>query len=235
MMIRIVSFNIHKGYNFLNRRYTLDIIRQLLENFSPDIVLLQELHGMHPKSHPREKSPLEDLADKHWPFYSHGVNSVYESGFHGNAVLSRYPIKSWQNIDISTNRLERRGLLECEVQINSDVRLRVFCTHLNLAPPGQVRQAQKVVDLINPQFIQSPLVLAGDFNDWTGVVRRRLTRDGDFEALEKTKTFPSTFPLLSLDGFYFKGLKIHSFQRIDDFRHGSDHLPILVDCQVPSF
>ncbi len=233
MNLRFISFNIHKGYNLLKRRYSLNIVRELLETYNPDIVMLQELHGLHPKYHKSEIAPLEELADKHWPFYSHGVNSVYKSGFHGNAILSRYPIKDWQNTNISTNPIERRGLLRGQIQLTPDMELNIFCTHLNLTPPGQTKQAQKIMSEVSPLFHLSPLVLAGDFNDWTGAVRKLITQSGDLNTLPKTKTFPSMAPLLSLDGFYYHGLKILDFQPIKDFRHCSDHLPLLIDCQTP--
>jgi len=233
MKIRIISFNIHKGYSLFNQKYTLNIVRELLRSYKPDIVLLQELHGLHPYKYNVEKTPLEELADEHWPFYSHGVNSVYKENFHGNAILSRYPIKSWNNLDISTNPLEKRGLLHSQIELDKSNVLDVFCTHLNLTPPGQSRQTKTILDQVNPLISKSPLILAGDFNDWAGAVRNIILKNSELLTIESLKTFPSIFPLLSLDGFFYKSLEVVKYERINDFKYYSDHLPILIDCEVP--
>jgi endonuclease/exonuclease/phosphatase family metal-dependent hydrolase len=233
MNLRVISFNIHKGYNLLKRRYSLSVVRELLETYNPDLVLLQELHGLHPKAHLGEKSPLEELADKHWPFYSFGVNSVYGSGFHGNAIISRYPIKTWNNLDLSTNPLERRGLLHAQVDLQMAPPLHVLCTHLNLTPPGQYRQAQIIMENVQSFDEDARVILGGDFNDWSGGVGRRIIKDSRFQRIERMRSFPSYFPLLCLDGFFYRGLEVLKSNLIKDFSHSSDHLPILVDCLFP--
>jgi endonuclease/exonuclease/phosphatase family metal-dependent hydrolase len=231
MKIRVISFNIHKGYSLFKRRYTLDIVRELLKSYKPDIVLLQELHGLHPTIFGRDKTPLEDLADEHWPFYRHGINSAYKNNYHGNAILSRYPIKSWYNFDISTNPLEKRGLLHSQIELGKTRVIDVFCTHLNLAPPGQNRQIKFVLDQISPFNSDSSSILAGDFNDWTGSIRKTILRDSDLLAINKLRTFPSIAPVLSLDGFFYSSLKVTNYTKINDFKFYSDHLPLLVDCE----
>ena len=39
----------------------------------------------------------------------YGMNCVYQHGHHGNAVVSRHPIPTWENIDISHHPVESRG------------------------------------------------------------------------------------------------------------------------------
>lgn len=56
---------------------------------------------------------LEALADKQWPHFAYGRNAVYDNGHHGNAILSRYPIRETSNFDVSQHSTESRGVLSC--------------------------------------------------------------------------------------------------------------------------
>ena len=51
------------------------------------------------------------LAEGVWPNTAYGGNAIYDHGHHGNAILSRFPILSSHNQDISELRFERRGML----------------------------------------------------------------------------------------------------------------------------
>ncbi len=69
--LRILTYNIHKGYSSGNRRFMLDSMRQRIAETHADIVFLQEIHGKSPKSekaqkkHPYpEQSQFEYLADQ---------------------------------------------------------------------------------------------------------------------------------------------------------------------------
>ncbi len=53
--IRIITWNIHKGFNFGNTRFVLHQIREMLHNVNADIVFLQEIHGSQKKHEKIEK------------------------------------------------------------------------------------------------------------------------------------------------------------------------------------
>src|SRR5687767_3184071 len=112
---RVLSYNIHKGFS-MDRRLVLSAIKEAIQSTKAEIVFLQEVIGEHSKHAKRvsdwpEDSHFEFLADSIWEHFAYGKNAVYTEGHHGNAILSRRPITFWENIDISNNRLERRGLL----------------------------------------------------------------------------------------------------------------------------
>ena len=44
----------------------------------------------------------------------YGKNAMYPHGHHGNAILSRLPIRQFANHDISDHALEKRGLLHAD-------------------------------------------------------------------------------------------------------------------------
>jgi endonuclease/exonuclease/phosphatase family metal-dependent hydrolase len=232
MKIRVITFNIHKGFGASGLKYNLILIKKLLVKYSPDIVLIQEMHGLHPKNHSHLPSPLELLADEHWPFYNHGVNSVYSKNFHGNAILSKFPILKTNNLNISTNKLEKRGLLQAQLKINNSV-LDIFCTHLNLLPKGQDVQINKILNFIKSESKTSNLILAGDFNDWTRSIKSKtLSSDLDLNSIPRFNTFPSYLPVLPLDGLYYRGLKMLQSGVIKEFRNYSDHLALFADLEL---
>ena len=205
-------------------------IRDVLKNIEADVILLQEIHGHHPKDYINVNPPLEELADTYWPHFRHGVNSVYPSNFHGNAIMSRYPIVEWSNTDISTNKLEKRGFLHSKILYDGKVPIDLFCTHLNLFPTGQFKQWRRIQSLIEELQTSDHVVVAGDFNDWTYMSHKRL--GPKFQSVPFYKTYPSHFPILSLDRLYFKGFELVSSSTLKEYKSFSDHLPIFADLQL---
>ncbi|WP_413894647.1 endonuclease/exonuclease/phosphatase family protein [Pantoea ananatis] len=63
------------------------------------------------------QSQYEFLADTLWPQFAYGRNAVYPHGHHGNALLSRFPIASFVNRDVSIAGHEHRGLLHAVLEI----------------------------------------------------------------------------------------------------------------------
>ena len=70
--LRILSYNIHKGFSQGNRRFVLERIRQVLEITNADIVFLQEVLGEHTGHASRvdewpAQPQFEYIAEKLWP------------------------------------------------------------------------------------------------------------------------------------------------------------------------
>ena len=229
MKIRIVTFNMHKGYSLFKRNYSLDNIKFLLDELQPDIVFLQELHGYHPENYSGLITPLEALADTNWPHFRHGINSIYPSNFHGNAIMSRFPIILWNNTDISTNFIEKRGLLHARIEIKTKSHIDLFCTHLNLSPIGHYHQLKNIAQLLHDKTRSAHSILAGDFNDWNFLAHRQFTKIEKFNSTPLLKTFPSFLPILTLDRLYYKGFDLIDSWVSQDFKQCSDHLPIIVE------
>ena len=119
-LINIATYNIHKGFSQFNRRMVVHELRDRLRSLNSDIVFLQEVQGLHIGHGQRFQSwpaqpQHEFLAHAVWSDIAYGSNAIYEHGHHGNAILSRYPIVSRANQDISGHRFERRGALLAQV------------------------------------------------------------------------------------------------------------------------
>ncbi len=246
MILKILSYNIHKGFDWNNRNYFLKEIKDFIKSADVDIVFLQEVVG---KNTYLEKSGLIDtqfefLADELWPHYSYAHNAVYDHGHHGNLILSKYPILSFENINLSTNKFEQRGFLICKIALSESNRyFYAACSHLNLLNRGRQIQYQRIKQILdNDQFNSVSMILAGDFNDWnkksSHIIENQLHFIEVFKELsgDYAKTFPAPLPLLCLDRVYIRNATVlnakvfHASKRSNPINHFSDHLPIY--CEV---
>lgn len=220
-MIKIATYNIHKGYSQFNRRFVLQELRERLHEINADIVFLQEVKGADRRSSQRRHfdgahPQHEFLAGESWLHHAYGKNSVYESGHHGNAILSRYPIVKWDNQDISAHRFESRGLLHCEMQMpGTDKVLHCLCVHLGLFSRGRIQQMEELVKRVNTIVPDdAPMIIAGDFNDWLNhaeeaMVQRLHVKEAFEHSMGKlARTYPCKFPMLRMDRIYYRGLTV---------------------------
>lgn len=246
MKLSILSYNIHKGFNFGNRSFVLSEIRDAVRKLSVDLVFLQEVLGDH-KVHAQRlddwpnQSQFEFLADEIWPHYSYGKNAVYDAGHHGNAILSKYPIIQSENVDISTNRFEMRGILHVTLEIpETGARIHCINVHLNLLHLGRAHQVRQLCERVKTFIPEGePWILAGDFNDWSERLSRVL--EGETGARDifrflkgkPTATFPSKFPILKFDRIYLSGFQSHSAEVLtgDPWNRLSDHSPIRAEIE----
>lgn len=223
--LTVASYNIHKGYSQFNRRFVLHELRERLRVLDADIVFLQEVKGADRRSRVRHHfegshPQHEFLAHESWLHHAYGQNSVYESGHHGNAILSRYPILAWDNQDISAHRFESRGVLHCEIECpGSNVVLHSLCVHLGLFMRGRNRQMGTLVERIQRVVpAEAPLIIAGDFNDWNNHAGHLLAKElGLHEVFEEStgklaRTFPCAAPMLRMDRIYVRGFAVQQTQ-----------------------
>ncbi len=249
--LRVLSYNIHKGFNaskpFGNQKFVLSRIRQAIRDVHADVVCLQEVLGAH-EGH-REKisdwpsqSQFEYLADEIWPHYAYGKNAIYTAGHHGNAILSKYPFIFSENIDVSMNRFERRGLLHGVMKIpGKKAPLHVICVHLGLLEADRKAQVRRICDRIESHVPHNePLLICGDFNDW--LVRASKALQDKLEVLEAfhaingshARTFPSWMPALCLDRIYFRGMEVESARQLTGkpWTELSDHIALYAEMDL---
>ena len=102
------------------------------------------------------------LADTIWK-HCYGRNAVYPHGDHGNALLSRFPIRAFTNHDASIGRFEARGLLHCILDMPDDLPpLHAICVHLGLRETHRRQQLKQLCALIQEEVPpEAPLVVAG--------------------------------------------------------------------------
>ncbi len=226
----------------MNRLVQLGGMRDALKPLAPDVLCLQEVQGQHLKraiafnefpDQPQHEWFGEYLALSS----SYGANADYAHGHHGNAVLSRHPLDPKHNVNITVNQLEKRGVLHCEIHpAGWTVPLTVLCCHLNLLHRDRAKQYAAIRDYIMGEIdADAPLVLAGDFNDWSKKASDALAELGLTDAYHKhhgcyAKSFPARLPVLPLDRVYMKNLTVLEARVLSGapWSHLSDHLPLSV-------
>ena len=165
-VIRVVSYNIHKGRSAMGSRDSLSDLRLGLYNLRPDLLFLQEVQGRNERRinlHAQHESLAAVLSMD----AAYGCNAVRQQTDHGNALLSRYPILRYEHQDISDHKLEQRGLLHATIDVGGTP-VHCLVVHLGLFAGGRTRQVMALVDRIKRIVPDDePILIAGDFNDWS--------------------------------------------------------------------
>ena len=238
--LRVATYNIHKGVQGLGlaRRLEIHNIGHAIEQLDADLVCLQEVRKGHRKEEKHFKRwpelPQADFLAPEGYEAIYKTNAVTSHGEHGNALLSRWPVLTHQHEDISDHRLEQRGLLHAEVQVQ-ERRVHVIVVHLGLIPASRVRQITQLLAFIEREIPPAaPVLVAGDFNDWGSRVGQMMRGAGLAEwSQSRAWTYPSRLPIVQLDHVYARGMRPTGLMvphgRI--WRQMSDHLPLMAEFQ----
>lgn len=247
LTLKVLTVNTHKGFTHFGRRFMLHELREAIRETQADVVFLQEVLGFH-VHHARRvtewpgTSQYEFLADTIWQDYAYGRNAVYPHGDHGNAVLSKFPIETHDNLDVSLGKHEKRGLLHCVLrppEYGGD--LHVICVHLGLREAHRREQIKRLGRLVDQKVpFGDPLIIAGDFNDWRLRAQKSLMRIPGFQEVfhdsvgRVARTFPARFPILRLDRIYVRNVKdfrpVFYYPRV--WKVLSDHAPLAVELDI---
>jgi endonuclease/exonuclease/phosphatase family metal-dependent hydrolase len=244
LALKVLTVNAHKGFTFFNRKFILPELRDAVRAVAPDLVFLQEVLGAHASHATRfkgwpETSQYEFLADSIWNDFAYGRNAVYPHGHHGNAVLSKFPIVHYENMDVSVGKHEKRGLLHCVIQPpDRESRLHAICVHLGLQEGHRQQQLDLLCDRIDHTIPgEEPVVIAGDFNDWRLRAHGKLSRCAGLKEVfvvtqgVAARTFPARWPLLRLDRIYVRNMA--RFRPLAlatrPWTHLSDHAPLAAE------
>ena len=246
-VLRVATYNIHKGVRGVGPRKRLEIHNLALgiEALDTDLVFLQEVRAMNraearafPDTHlgwPR--IPQADYLAPEGYEVAYRTNATTTHGEHGNALLSRWPLGDIGHHDVSDHRFEQRGLLHVPVHWNGTV-VHTIVAHFGLIHASRVRQVQRLAKFIAAEVpAHELLIVAGDFNDWgakldapmLGLGLHRAGRPGDPPA--RFNTFPSRLPVFSMDRIYLRGLQClsTSVPRGAAWARMSDHLPLVAE------
>lgn len=243
MKFRVLSYNIHRAIG-VDRRFRPERIAQIIGHYDADIVLLQEVDDGAPRS--RELDLAKELAlDLGFPYRAVGHNVTLRKGRYGNATLSRFPILSERNIDLTIAAWKRRGCQHTAIALGgrSERRLDVFNLHLGLSAGQRARQVELLARSSEMTALapSAACLVGGDFNDWRSLLVPFLTSGMNFKSATELSTgrhlltYPSFFPRGPLDRLYYRGpLALLAAYRCRQklSRLASDHLPIVADFEM---
>lgn len=238
-MLRIVSYNIHKCRG-LDQRVRVARIAQVLRGLNADVIALQEVVcGTGSDEADQPHYIASHIGGYHFVF---GENRKLGQAGYGNAILSRLPILSAENYDLTASLREKRGCLRADIELPGGQVLHLFNAHLGTGYMERRRQAHKLVHdsaLNNPRFYGRRVVL-GDFNEWSrGLVTELLSAHLQTVDLRphfrRLPSYPTFMPFMHLDHIYFDklvSLKHFAMDRRRTTMIASDHLPLVADFEV---
>jgi endonuclease/exonuclease/phosphatase family metal-dependent hydrolase len=154
-------------------------------------------------------------------------------GFHGNAILTSYEIRKARLLRLEggshwlhdvQRRIGSRMALICELQTPAGA-IRAVCTHLESeAPPSlRERQMKQVLQYLDEEAGEIPIVIGGDLNTWTFDKRSEEERkqlEGDAETparLLQPMEWEPLFENLTSHGF--------AFEELNDLSRGTYPVP----------
>jgi endonuclease/exonuclease/phosphatase family metal-dependent hydrolase len=153
---------------------------------------------------------------------------------------------------VSDHRFEERGILHCVVQLPRQ-EVHCYVVHFGLLAASRRRQTEMLIQSVHAETPpDTPLVIAGDFNDWRDHLSEPLRQqlgveevfahihrqsasplDGIRRKSRAARTFPVGAPFLPLDRIYVRGINIRSAQvlRGRPWISLSDHAPLTADLE----
>lgn len=229
-MYRIITHNIHSGVG-TDKRQDYQRIGRFLASAGADIVFLQEMDTRSPL-----RSEQQDVSN----ISNHGAFTLVPSptiatdhGWYGNAILTKLDVCRCETIDISQKGKEPRNAQV--VTLNHNKRqITVINAHLGLKKWERRAQLSHLQTYLAEKVntVSDTVIVAGDFNEWQYFSRAFESINALLTKVSTGRTFPSTFPLFSLDKVWVsKNLQItqvvkHKREPISSM---SDHVPIQVD------
>jgi endonuclease/exonuclease/phosphatase family metal-dependent hydrolase len=228
LQVRLLTWNVH-GCIGRDGVCDPDRVAGVLEAAQPDICALQEIDN-------RTTSAARD------PFSYFGKlfgwttvaarTLAARDGHYGHIVMSRWPIESLGEIDLSVRWREPRKAIVGAVASPAG-RIVVIAAHLGLLPFERRRQFARLAERI-AQIKERPLVVLGDFNDFPGRGLAERSLCPPLSATPEMPTYPSRLPLLPLDRIWISApLELTTIATLQEASRASDHLPLLASLCWP--
>ena len=234
-VLSVMAWNIAAGYGDLTR--TAETIRGI----NPDIAALQEVDVRW-----SQRSAFVDQADslgkllrmnvRFGPIYSVADTSrSRQPREFGVAILSRYPIVSSRNHEITRLSTQQAnatpakapGFLDAVIDVNG-VRMRVFSTHLDYRADPAVRQKQVSEMLAVMRLSRMPTILAGDLNATPDAAELKplwFLQDAASRWEGGARTYPAQSPIKRIDYVLVSDEFTVTDARVDS-TSASDHRPV---------
>ena len=234
--MRVMTYNVHSCIGS-DRRVAPERVLRVIADSAADLVALQEVDVAQART--RGVHQAAWLAEKLGMFFEFVSARECGGGHYGNAVLSRYPLRTVRHACLPQFRSREVRAVQW-VSVDAPLgSVNVLNTHLGLSLRERALQTDA---LLSESWLgPSPrrTVLCGDFNARPGSrVHRSLCgvlRDAIASSMQRSpKTWPARWPLLQLDHIFLSRdlrAKRCEVPRRRMERLASDHLPLVVDIE----
>ena len=224
-MIKVASYNIHKGIG-LDRRRNPERVVEVLREIDADVIALQEAdRRFGAKACVLPHHLLEEHSD--WVPVDFGLRSL-SMGWHGNVILVRKSAEILGCTAIHLPALEPRGAVMADVRLPGGT-IRVLGMHLDLSGLWRRKQAAAILAHVAHRPERRPTVMMGDLNDWSAASGCLRDFGRDFAMADTGPSFHARAPIARLDRIMvsrdltIQDCGVHASAAA---RKASDHLPI---------
>jgi endonuclease/exonuclease/phosphatase family metal-dependent hydrolase len=232
--LRVATYNIHRCRG-LDGRTSAARIAEVIRTVDADVVALQEVIGAGPTS----GGQAEELGAQLGMGWVMAPARHLRGSLFGNVVLSRFPIRSHLQHDLTWKTCEARNVQRVDIAVG-DHTLHLYNVHLGTALLERHHQAERLAAIVHDRRVGTPKVVLGDFNEWlrgraTALLSEKLQSVDLRTHLRRRRTYPGVFPVLHLDHIYFEGsvdvVKVE-MPRTRLALMASDHLPLVAELRV---
>lgn len=161
--IKIMTFNTENCNSFIEQKIDFDVMAKAIKDCGADIVGLNEMRNKGSfEGYDNQTEILSKLTGIENYYFAQAVDLGENLPF-GNGLLSKYQIKSVENISIpDPNPKMYDGYYQtrCILKAKLENGLTVMVTHFGLNPDEQ----QNAVDTIMANLEDEKCILVGDFN-----------------------------------------------------------------------
>jgi endonuclease/exonuclease/phosphatase family metal-dependent hydrolase len=224
-ILRVLTWNVH-GCIGRDRVCNPHRVAEVLAAAQPDIAALQEIDARLARS--LSVDPFTFFSDRFGWGSVAARTLATRDGHYGHILMSRWPIESLGDEDLSLPRSEPRKAIFSSVASPMG-RVTVVAAHLGLLWLHRRKQLARLQARLTGLDSARTLVL-GDFNDFRrgGDADRALCPP--LRPAPALDTFPSRLPLLPLDRIWYGALfELESIATLREAWRLSDHLPVLAE------
>jgi len=161
MIINFLTFNIQHGKNYRTKQIDLDLMIKTIKDSQAEIIGLNEVFGANATEASQAKIMAQALG---YDFYfAQAID--YHGRPYGNALLTKYPLKTAETIMIPDPIKNDHEFFETRCIIKATFQhfpLVLFTSHFGLAKGEQINAVKTSLELIKKE--RAPLVFMGDFN-----------------------------------------------------------------------
>lgn len=226
-----MTYNIHHGKG-TDKQTDLYRIADIIEKSKADIIGLNEVdRNFSMRSNYKDQiSWLAKQLNLYQGFSpSISLKSKNQAREYGNAILSRYPIKTLKSypFHLKPGLAEPRSILEASIQIK-EKQVQFYVTHLSLNSFLHRRQSNFILH----QNCSDPTIIMGDWNmkpeskKWSHITK-------EFRDVWKLMgngtgyTYPSNKPRIRLDYLFVnQEVRVINVEIVKILSVASDHLPL---------
>lgn len=236
--MKIMTFNIQHCLDYKKQIIDFDLFAAAIRENGADVCGLNEVRGAGPVKDYSDQT--NTLADK-LGFYRYFGEAIKVKGTspYGNAIVSKYEIKSAETIKIPDPifklekvNYETRCIIKAVINLdNTDICFLV--THMGLANAERKNAVKALCRILDETTL--PVILMGDFNsepDDTvfAPLYERLEDTQQKSVNPDVKTYPSDKPDVKIDYIFYRGLTCIKTETVTEIY--SDHLPITAEFSV---